>query len=56
MIPGERVVETLVELTGENNVTVLGPTEDSTPTQLLSDTVPAGLTERGRKILLLVNT
>jgi len=47
MIPGESVVETLVKLTGENNVIVLGPTVDSTLTQLLSGMVPAGLAERG---------
>ncbi|MEF8780870.1 MAG: universal stress protein [Haloferacaceae archaeon] len=54
VIPGESVVETLVEMTGEHDMTVLGATEDSTLRQLLSGTVPAGLAKRGRNTLLLV--
>lgn len=55
VIPGESVVDTLVELTGEHDVTVLGATEDSTLKQLLSGTVPAGLAKRGQNTQLLVN-
>jgi len=55
VIPGESVVDTLVELTGRHDVTVLGATEDSTLTQLLSGTVPAGLAKRSQNTLLLVN-
>ncbi len=53
-IPGESVVETLVDLTGDHDVTVLGGTEASTLTQLLSGTVPAGLAKRSQNTLLLV--
>ena len=55
VIPGESVVETLVGLTGEHDVTVLGATEDSTLTQLLSGTVPSGLAKRSQNTLLLVS-
>jgi APA family basic amino acid/polyamine antiporter len=55
VIPGESVVDTLVELTGEHDVTVLGATEESTLTQLLSGTVPAGLAKRSQNTLLLVS-
>ncbi len=54
VIPGESVVETLVDLTGEHDMTVLGGTEDSTLAQLLSGTVPAGLAKRSQNTLLLV--
>ena len=46
VIPGESIVETLVELTGENDVHYIRPTDDSTLTQLLSGTVPAGLAKK----------
>lgn len=55
VIPGESVVDTLVELTGEHDMTVLGATEESTFTQLLSGTVPAGLAKRSQNTLLLVS-
>jgi nucleotide-binding universal stress UspA family protein len=55
VIPGESVVDTLVGLTGEHDVTVLGGTEDSTLTQLLSGTVPSGLAKRSQNTLLLVS-
>lgn len=53
-VPGERVVETLVDLTGDHDVTVLGATEESTLRQFLSGTVPAGLVKRSQNTLLLV--
>lgn len=53
-VPGEGIVETLVELTADHDLTVLGATEDSTLTQLLSGTVPAGLAKRSQNTLLLV--
>lgn len=55
VIPGERVVDTLVELTDKHDMTVLGATEDSTLTRLLSGTVPAALAKRSRNTLLLVD-
>lgn len=55
VIAGESVVDTLVELTGGHDVTVLEATEDSIFTQLLSSTVPAGLAKRSQNTLLLVN-
>ena len=55
VIPGESVVDTPVELIGGHDVAMLGATEDSTLTQLLSGTVPAGLAKRSRNTLSLVS-
>lgn len=52
VIPGESVVDTLVELMGEHDVTVLRATEESTLPQVLSGTVPAGLAKRSQNTLL----
>lgn len=54
VIPAESIVETLVELTGEHDMTVLGAPDDSTLSQLLAGTVPAGLADRGQNPLLMV--
>jgi APA family basic amino acid/polyamine antiporter len=56
VIPGENVVDTLVRLTGEHDVTVLGATEDSTVVQLLVGTVSTGLAKRSQNTLLLVSS
>lgn len=53
-IPGKRVVETLADLTGDHDVTVLGATEESIFRQFMSGTVPAGLVKRSQNTLLLV--
>lgn len=56
VVLGETIVETLVEMTGDHELTVLGATEQSTLRQFLSGTIPTGLAKRGKNPLLLVDS
>jgi nucleotide-binding universal stress UspA family protein len=56
VVLGDSIVATLVELTGDHDVTVLGATEQSSFEQLLSGTIPTALARRSRNPLVLVNS
>lgn len=56
VVLGEMIVETLVDLTTDHDVTVLGATEKSKLHQFLSGTIPTGLAKRGQSPLLMVSS
>jgi nucleotide-binding universal stress UspA family protein len=56
VVLGDRIVETLVDLTADHDMTVLGATEKSKFEQFLSGTIPTGLAKRGQNPLLMVSS